>query len=46
VWFVTYGTYDDPDVPPRLIAGPMSFEKAQAYIEWLELGHCIKPEKP
>lgn len=42
VWFTTYGTYADPDVPPKLISGPMTFEKAQVQVQKLGFGYCIK----
>lgn len=42
VWFVTYGIYADPDIPPRLIAGPMSLPKALAEVARLGFGYCAK----
>lgn len=45
VWFVTYGTYDEPDVLPYLVTGPMRFEQAKAIVDARGLGYCMKPEK-
>lgn len=42
IWFATYGTYADPDVPPRLIAGPMSFDAAFSEVGRLGFGYCMK----
>lgn len=46
VWFVTYATYEDPDVPPRPIAGPMSFNNAWAKVQELGFGYCVKEMTP
>lgn len=43
VWRVTYGTYDDPDVPAQLITGPMLFEQAIAIVHARGFGYCVKP---
>ena len=42
IWFVTYGTYADPDVHPRFIAGPMALTKAFAEVKRLGFGYCVK----
>lgn len=42
VWFTTYGTYDDVDVPSKPVSGPHSFEKAASEIARLGFGYCIK----
>lgn len=45
VWFIIYGTYDEPNVEPRFIAGPMSFKKAWTMVEVRGFGYCMKPEE-
>ena len=44
VWFVTYGTHTDPDLPPWLIAGPMPLPKAFAEVKRLGFGYCVKEQ--
>lgn len=46
VWFVTYGTYAEPNVEPYLVTGPMSFAQAKAVVDKRGFGYCMKPEKP
>lgn len=43
VWFVTYGTYSDPDVPPRCVVPHQMMTEAAAVAERLGFGYCAKP---
>lgn len=44
---MTYGTYADVkrngDIPPRMVAGPMSLEAAQQMVRERGFGYCAKP---
>lgn len=45
IWFVTYGTYADPDVAPKVVAGPMSLGQALRESHNLGFGYCVKEHK-
>lgn len=44
IWYTTYGTYAEPDVPSKLVLGPMPLSKAFEQLQHLgyQLGYCIK----
>jgi hypothetical protein len=45
IWFVTYGTCWEDDIPARIVSQPMSFDQARAAVDKLGFGYCMKPEK-
>lgn len=45
IWFVTYGTYAEPDVPQRLVSRGLRFDEAQRAVARGGFGFCMKPDE-